>query len=175
MNKCVFLDRDGVLNQDRVDYVYRIEDWVTPDGALEALRLLKEHGYLLVVVTNQSGIAKGIYTRDDMHACHRHLQALCNGAIDAFYYAPYHPAISESLTRKPDSLMFERAIAKFQIDPAASWMVGDKPRDLEPARKLGIGTLLIDYPSPCALAQWQGRSLLEAAHYLLQASGSLPA
>ncbi|MFM7020294.1 MAG: HAD-IIIA family hydrolase, partial [Aquirufa sp.] len=66
-NKCIFLDRDGVLNVDRVDYVYRMEEFIIPPGVGEALRSLKDAGYLLIVITNQSGIAKGIYKREDVY------------------------------------------------------------------------------------------------------------
>ncbi|MFZ4646995.1 MAG: HAD-IIIA family hydrolase, partial [Gemmataceae bacterium] len=65
MNKCIFLDRDGVLYEDRSDYVYRVEDMVIPQGVTEGLQLLKRAGYMLIVVTNQAGIAKGLYSRDD--------------------------------------------------------------------------------------------------------------
>ena len=118
MNKCVFLDRDGVLNEDRTDYVYRVEDFIIPDGVPEALRSLKEAGYLLIVVTNQAGIAKGLYTRDDMMACYNYLQEQCGHLIDDIYYSPHHPAYdSHSLTRKPDSLLLEKAMAKYDIVP----------------------------------------------------------
>ena len=67
MNKCIFLDRDGVLNEDRTDYVYRVEDFIIPDGVPEALRLLKDAGYLLIVITNQAGIAKNKFKEEQYH------------------------------------------------------------------------------------------------------------
>ena len=143
MNKCIFLDRDGVLNRDRVDYAYDLSHFEMLPGVSEALALLKKARYLLVVVTNQSGIAKGIYTREDMAACHRYMHEHTAHMIDAVYYAPHHPVKTESLTRKPDSLMFEKAIARFNIDPAQSWMIGDKERDITPAYQLGIPGVLI--------------------------------
>ena len=72
--KCIFLDRDGVLNVDRVDYVYRMEDFIIPPGVGEALKALKEAGYLLIIITNQSGIAKGIYRREDVYMIHQAIQ-----------------------------------------------------------------------------------------------------
>jgi D-glycero-D-manno-heptose 1,7-bisphosphate phosphatase len=143
MNKCIFLDRDGVLNRDRVDYAYDLSHFKMLPGVSEALALLKKAGYLLVVVTNQSGIAKGIYTRENMATCHRYMHEHTAYMIDAVYYAPHHPVKTASLTRKPDSLMFEKAIARFNIDPAQSWMVGDKERDITPAYQLGIPAMLI--------------------------------
>ncbi|HEY8400088.1 MAG TPA: HAD family hydrolase [Cytophagaceae bacterium] len=167
MTKCVFLDRDGVINVDKVDYTYKLEDFRIIDGVLEGLKVLKDHGYLLVVITNQSGIAKGIYGHEDVKICHDYLQQQCNNAIDAFYYSPYHPTSSESLTRKPDSLMFEKAIAKFDIDITQSWMVGDKARDLIPAEKLGIKTVLVGEEDDCP-ANLKCKNLLEAAKCIVQ-------
>jgi len=138
MQKAVFLDRDGILNEERGDYVWLLDDFKIVPGIIEVLAQLKSRGYLLIVVTNQAGIAKGVYSREQMHACHAYFQEQSGYLIDHFYYAAGHPSVSESLLRKPDSLMWEKAIAKFNIDPRLSWMVGDKERDLIPAKKLGI-------------------------------------
>lgn len=144
MNKCVFLDRDGVLNEDRTDYVYRIEDFIIPNGVPEALRLLKDAGYLLIVITNQAGIAKGLYTRDDVMACYNYLQEQCGHVIDDIYYSPHHPNYdTQSLTRKPGSLLLEKAIAKYNIRPDASWMIGDALRDMQAGRRVGVRTVRI--------------------------------
>ncbi|MEZ4944929.1 MAG: HAD family hydrolase [Cyclobacteriaceae bacterium] len=142
-SKCVFLDRDGVLNEDRPDYAYQLDHFKILKGVPEALQQLKDAGYLLIVVTNQSGIAQGIYTQQEMEKCHNYLQEQCGGVIDYFYFSPYHPKVSESLGRKPGTLLFEKGIAKFNIDPQLSWMVGDRGRDLIPAKQLGMKTILI--------------------------------
>ncbi len=163
---CIFLDRDGVINRDRVNYAYRLPDFLILPRVPEALRRLKAAGYRLVIVTNQSGIAKGIYTREQMQTCHDFMNMVTGHLVDEIYYAPYHPSVSESLTRKPDSLMFERAMAKFNVDPARSWMVGDKERDLLPAQKLGIPGILIDESHPETTAQTTVSSLWEAAEWL---------
>ncbi|MCS6822128.1 MAG: HAD-IIIA family hydrolase [Microscillaceae bacterium] len=138
MRKCIFLDRDGVLNYDKVDYVYQVADFRIIEGVIPALHQLKQAGFLLVIVTNQSGIAKGIYKRQDMWACFDYLQQQCNGIIDAHYYAPWHPSVTNSLMRKPNSLMLEKAIAKFGIDVTQSWIVGDSERDILAAKKVGV-------------------------------------
>jgi D-glycero-D-manno-heptose 1,7-bisphosphate phosphatase len=143
MQKAVFLDRDGILNEERGDYVWLLQDFKIVPGIIDVLKELKNRGYLLIVVTNQAGIAKGVYTREQMHACHAYFQEQSGHLIDHFYFAAGHPSISESLLRKPDSLMWEKAIAKFDIDPAQSWMVGDKERDLIPAKKLGIRSIRV--------------------------------
>lgn len=144
MNKCIFLDRDGVINRDNPDYIYKVDEFEILPGVIEGFKKLKENGFLLIVITNQSGITKGIYTTEDMNACHDYFQEVSGNLIEKFYYAPYHPFNTESLTRKPESLMFEKAIAKFDIDVTQSWMLGDKERDLVPAEKLGIKGLLIN-------------------------------
>ncbi|MBV6642021.1 MAG: HAD family hydrolase [Cyclobacteriaceae bacterium] len=142
--KCVFLDRDGVINEDSPDYVYKPESFQLIPGVPEAIKAIKAAGYLIIVATNQSGIAKGLYTREDMRACHSLMQKKLDHCIDHIYYAPFHESVSKSLSRKPGSLMFERAIARFDIDPYQSWMVGDKARDIIPAKKLGIKTVQVD-------------------------------
>lgn len=141
--KAVFLDRDGVLNEERGDYVWLLEDFRIVSGIIDVLSALKSKGYLLIVVTNQAGIAKGQYTHENVVKCHDYFQRQSSDVIDHFYYAPGHPSVSESLMRKPDSLMWEKAMAKFNIDPLQSWMVGDKERDLIPAQKLNIKTIRI--------------------------------
>ncbi|TAE22105.1 MAG: HAD family hydrolase [Cytophagales bacterium] len=144
MNKCVFLDRDGVLNEDRTDYVYRVEDMVIPGGVAEGLQQLKKAGYMLIVVTNQAGIAKGLYTRDDVMRCFEFLQQQCGNVLDDIYYCPHHPDYNtRSLLRKPDSLMLEKAIAKYNIDPDRSWMFGDALRDMQAGRRVGVRTVRI--------------------------------
>lgn len=165
--KCVFLDRDGVLNRERGDYTYALEDFEVLPGVPEALRLLKENGYLLVVVTNQGGVAKGLYTQEDVLACHRKLQDSCGSLIDAHYMAPSHPDYSASLSRKPDSLMLERAIARYNIDPAQSWLVGDSVRDLEAAEKVGVKGILVGDKYKPATHIWQLADLWEAAQFIL--------
>ncbi len=111
LKPCIFLDRDGVINRERGDYTYRIEDFEILEGVTEALQLAKEAGYLLIVITNQAGVAKGIYKVSDILKCHQHLQAVSGNMIDDIYYCPHHPSTTASLLRKPDSLMLEKAIA----------------------------------------------------------------
>jgi len=167
MNKCIFLDRDGVINVDCVDYTYKVEEFKIIDGVIEALRRFKENGYLLIVITNQSGIAKGIYGHADVKLCHDYFQKEAGNLIDAFYYCPYHQSVSESLTRKPGTLMFERAIAQYNISIADSWMVGDRERDLIPAHKLGLKTVLVGDEVKPVKADARKNDLLEASEFIL--------
>ncbi|MBC5994642.1 D-glycero-alpha-D-manno-heptose-1,7-bisphosphate 7-phosphatase [Pontibacter cellulosilyticus] len=165
--KCVFLDRDGVLNRERGEYTYKLDDFEVLAGVPEALRLLKDNGYLLIVVTNQAGIAKELYKKEDVLACHNKLQDCTGSLIDAIYYAPGHPNFSESLSRKPDSLMLERAMAKYNIDPAQSWMIGDSERDLHAADKVGVRSILVGDKYEKGTHEYQVKDLLEAARLIL--------
>src|SRR5258706_1645816 len=99
MNRCVFLDRDGVINKDNPNYTFRVSEFKILPFVIESLRKLKSANYKLIVVTNQSGIAQGIYTMDQMRACHEFFQAECRGLIDRVYFSPYHPQLSETLSR----------------------------------------------------------------------------
>lgn len=168
MNKCVFLDRDGVLNQDSPSYLYCVDELVITDDTIKALERLKSAGYLLIVVTNQAGIAKGLYKREDVMRCHEHLQERCGHLIDALYFCPHHPDYSSnSLLRKPDSLMLEKAIAKYHIDPTQSWMIGDQERDIQAGHKAGVRTIRIADPDTQSKAEALRTNLWEASALLV--------
>lgn len=152
MNKAVFLDRDGVLNQEIGEYVWEVEKFVVLPGVAESLARLKAAGFHLIVVTNQAGIAKGLYTAAHVAACHQKLQEATGHLIEAFYFAPGHPSVSESLARKPGSLMLEKALARFRLEPARCWMVGDRLRDMEAGHRVGVRGILV---GPDAQAGYQ--------------------
>jgi D-glycero-D-manno-heptose 1,7-bisphosphate phosphatase len=147
----LFLDRDGVLNEDR-GYVHRWEDFVWIDGAREAVAAFNRAGWLVIVVTNQSGVGRGFYSEDDMHALHRRMDAAlaeAGGRIDAYYHAPHHPQATveayrhpDPPDRKPNPGMILKALADWPIDRDASLMVGDKPADLEAALRAGVRGVL---------------------------------
>ncbi len=147
----LFLDRDGVLNEDR-GYVHRWEDFRWIPGARETVAAFNRAGWLVIVVTNQSGVGRGYYTEAEMHALHaRMLEDLATtGAhIDAVYHAPQHPD-AESLKyrhpdpplRKPNPGMILQALAEWPIDREASVLVGDKASDLEAAARAGVRGVL---------------------------------
>tara|TARA_Y100000385_G_C12770621_1_gene499141 strand:- start:291 stop:698 length:408 start_codon:yes stop_codon:yes gene_type:complete len=113
---------------------------------MEALKRLQEEGYKLILITNQGGIAKGLYTHEHVRVIHQHFLDLCssNGiGITDIFYSPHHPNFGESLSRKPGSLMIEKACAKHHIDPEQSWMVGDKQRDVDAGEAAGVSGMLI--------------------------------
>ena len=142
-NKAIFLDRDGVLNEEIGTYVWQPDKFIICPGVPESLARLKAAGYYLIVVTNQAGIAKGLYTAADVRACHAKLQAACDNALDALYFSDAHPSVSESILRKPDSGMLEKAVARFSLDVAQCWIVGDRLRDMEAGAKIGVRGILV--------------------------------
>lgn len=168
--KCVFLDRDGVLNADDQYYTYRLEDVVVLEGVAKALKKLKEAGYLLIVITNQAGIGKGQYGPAEVRAVHQKIQEETGHLLDDLYFSPHHPDYSShSLRRKPDSLMIERAMAKYDIDPAQSWMIGDKISDVAAGRKVGAKTIFIGSKGAEGdFGDFQATNLLAAAEIILQ-------
>ncbi len=168
MNKCVFLDRDGVLNVDDPNYTFLVSKFKIIPGVPEALYQLKEAGYLLLVVTNQSGISRKLYTQRQMELCHLYLQEACEHVIDHFYFSPYHETVTNSLTKKPGSLLFEKAIARYKIDTRKSWMIGDRSRDLVPAMKLGIKTIQIGDECVAEKGDYMADNLLGAADVILK-------
>lgn len=145
MNQAVFLDRDGVLNEEMGDYVWTPDRFHICPGVPESLARLKAAGYYLVVVTNQAGIAKRLYGRADVLACHDLLQQACGYQLDALYFSENHPSVSESIFRKPDSGMLEKAVARFRLDPARCWLVGDRARDIEAGTRLGVRGILVGH------------------------------
>jgi len=147
MNKAIFLDRDGVINNPKKNYyVFRAEDFELNRGVIEALLELQERDYMLIVITNQGGIAKGKYTKADVEKVHRHMEQVLADAgiyLSAIYYCPHHNKKEKCLCRKPEPLMLERAMAQFDISPEQSWFIGDKRSDEEAGRRAGVKTLRI--------------------------------
>lgn len=138
MNKAVFLDRDGTINVEK-GYLHRLEDFVYLPGAVEGLRLLQEMGFLLIVITNQSGIARGYYTEDDYLKLDRWMKADLESKgvhITASYYCPHHPKASipdyrkVCECRKPGTGLFRQAIREWNIELSGSYAIGDRERDL---------------------------------------------
>jgi D-glycero-D-manno-heptose 1,7-bisphosphate phosphatase len=146
--RTVFLDRDGILNEKMPEhqYVTRWEEFRVRSGVQEALRRLNDAGLRVVVVSNQRGIAKGLYTAADLEAIHAKFRQLLEreGArIDGFFICPHEAG--ECNCRKPLPGLFELAVARFpEITAATSVMIGDSPTDVEFGRRLGMKTILVD-------------------------------
>ena len=142
MNKAVFLDRDGVINRKgSCYYVFREEEFFFNKGVTDALKYFVSKDYLLIIITNQGGIARGIFTIAHLEKLHNYminqLKAF-NIELTDIYYCPHHPDVSSCLCRKPGTLLFEQAITKYNIDPKASFMIGDSDIDVLAAEKMKI-------------------------------------
>ncbi len=158
----LFLDRDGVLNVDKT-YVSRIEDLEWVEGAAEAVRAFNERGWWVFVVTNQSGVAFGYYTEDDMHALHRHMietLASQNARIDRIYHCPFHEEGTvaryrrASYDRKPRPGMLVQAMTDFPVERERSFLIGDKNTDIAAARAAGIEGFLYAGGNLAQFAEW---------------------
>jgi D-glycero-D-manno-heptose 1,7-bisphosphate phosphatase len=146
-NKAVFLDRDGVVNREKGKYVRNIEDFRLNPGVLKSIKLLKVKAYKVIIVSNQGGISKGLYTKENLKCMHDLLiqQVRRMGAdIDEIYICPHHSSIEKCLCRKPSGLMLEKAIARFDIDKSQAVFIGDADRDVEAANRAGIRGIKID-------------------------------
>jgi len=146
-NKAVFLDRDGVINREMGNYVANLEDFFINDGVVEALKIFQEKKYLLIVISNQGGISKRICTREQVDYLHLHLQrAMKNQGIilQEIYYCPHHPEITNCICRKPDSQLLEKAMARFNIDAAGSYFIGDAERDMAAGEKAGVTPIKVN-------------------------------
>ena len=141
MIQAIFFDRDGVLNEE-VGYLWEVEKFKWIDGARDAIKFCNEHGILTIVVTNQSGIARGMYTSKDVDTLHNFMQQSLSkiGAhIDAFYYCPHHPDFSGKCDcRKPEPGLILQACRDFNINPAQAILFGDAKRDIEAAENAGL-------------------------------------
>jgi D-glycero-D-manno-heptose 1,7-bisphosphate phosphatase len=145
-HKALFLDRDGVINHDPGDYTVSPEEFIILPTVIDALVMAKSKGYLIIVITNQGGIAKGLYTHETVAAIHEILHRTCQESgveIKRIFYSPHHPEFGNSLTRKPERLLMERALALYHIDPSKSVMIGDRERDIQCAQQVGVRGILI--------------------------------
>ena len=139
--KAVFVDRDGTLIEE-VDFLSRVEDLALFPYTDESIRMLKDRGYLVIVVTNQSGIGRGMYSESDMHAVHEAIQQSLSSKIDAFYFCPHLPDAG-CRCRKPGLGMIESACRDFNIDLENSWFVGDKDLDVETGLNGGMRSAMV--------------------------------
>ncbi len=165
LRPAAFLDRDGVLNRD-TGFVYKPEDFFWLKGAKETVRFFNERGYLVLVVTNQSGVAQGFYGEREVRALHDWMNselAKAGGRVDGFYYCPHHPQGSREEyrkiceCRKPAPGLLRQAIRDWPIDTARSLLIGDKERDLKAGEAAGIASYL-----------YKGGNLLEMVRGLVE-------
>lgn len=142
MSKALFLDRDGVVNVEK-NYLHKIEDFELMEGILEVCRAYQEQGYLIIIVTNQSGISRGYYTEEDFALLSRWMIEHFKDSgitITRIYHCPHHESIDGVCEcRKPEPGMFLAAEREYDLDMAASVMIGDNERDIEAALRAGVG------------------------------------
>lgn len=146
MNKAIFLDRDGIINNERGTYTFRIEDFSFVDGIIENLKRLQKAGFLLILITNQGGIAKKVFSLSDFEKLNNYMISELmreNIELTDIYFCPHHSDLEKCICRKPDTLMLEKAIAYHNIDPEKSYFIGDKLSDIEAGEKVGISGFLV--------------------------------
>jgi len=150
-NRAVFLDRDGTLNEE-VGYVNHLDRFVLLPRVAQAIRLLNEHGFKAVVVTNQSGVARGYFSESLLHLVHQRMENLLNqeGAhLDGIYYCPHHPDAGappyrqKCRCRKPDTGLVETAVKELDLDCSKSYVIGDRGAEIEFARRIGAKGILV--------------------------------
>ena len=182
--KAVFIDRDGTINDDPVGYISRAEDFCLFPFAAEAIRILNQLDFKVIVVSNQSGIARGYFTEEDLRKVHKYMidELDREGAnVDMVLYSPYHPeGIVEPFniehnSRKPGSGMFYEALKRFPIMASKSYMIGDKMSDIEFGKRNGMISILVSpllkaphkVEPELASVHLEGRDSLSIIHYPL--------
>lgn len=175
-DRYVVLDRDGVINVDSDDFIKSAEEWQPIPGSLEAIAELNRHGFKVVVITNQSGIARGLFdlaTLDAMHEKMRAMLAAVNGSIEAVYFCPHVPD-QKCVCRKPNPGLFEQFATDKQIDLQDVFAIGDSYRDIQACLAAGGKPILVktgkglktlqNYPQ---LTLPVFEDLYDAAHYIV--------
>ncbi|BBB14974.1 D D-heptose 1 7-bisphosphate phosphatase [Candidatus Rickettsiella viridis] len=143
--KFIILDRDGVINEESAEYIKSSAEWRPIPGSLEAISLLSQAGYTIVVATNQSGVGRGYYTEEDLAEIHQKMIACAKaqgGVIDKVFYCP-HRSDEHCSCRKPASGLFEQIAAAYKIDLSGVVSIGDSLRDIQAAEKLACKPILV--------------------------------
>ncbi|MBE0491393.1 MAG: D-glycero-beta-D-manno-heptose 1,7-bisphosphate 7-phosphatase [Sulfurospirillum sp.] len=167
MKKAIFLDRDGVINVDK-EYIYKIEDFEFCHGTFETLKYFQNLGYLLFILTNQSGIARGYYDENDFEKLTSwmllefHKQGI---AITKVYHCPHVPE-DNCACRKPNIAMFEFAKKEFDIDMKISWMLGDKLSDIKAGKNAGIINTIFINNLACKEAKYSVKNILDTINLI---------
>lgn len=180
MNKAVFVDRDGTIARD-VPYCSRPEDFELLPAAGEGIRLLNESGFRVVVITNQSGIARGYFTEEMLHKIHEKMARDLAGYrahVDAIYYCPHHPD-DRCSCRKPNTGLLEKARRELGIDLSSSYFIGDMWLDIEAAKRAGCQAVLLadgekSFPNSNdgeLDVDFIGNNLCDAANWVIKQNG----
>ncbi|KAF6245790.1 HAD family hydrolase [Nitrosopumilus sp. b2] len=146
MNKAVFLDRDGVINKEKKTYVKTIDDLEIFDNISSCIQKLKKNNFLVIVITNQSAIGRGLIDVEKLNEIHEEIQnhlAKSNTKIDAFYFCPHHPD-ENCLCRKPQPELIIKASNDYDIDLQSSWIIGDNDSDVLAGHNAGCKGIKTD-------------------------------
>jgi D-glycero-D-manno-heptose 1,7-bisphosphate phosphatase len=174
MNKAVFLDRDGTINENKSGYNYRLEDLEIIPRVIEGLNRIQAE-YKLIIVTNQSGIARGYYTKEDYFNFRNELLKRLNEEgvfLSGDYHCPHSPE-KNCNCRKPKTGMLEEATKHFNLDLKKCWMIGDHLSDIQTGKNAGCKTIHIltrHVTNPLKEADFVARDMIEAAGYILNHS-----
>lgn len=145
-NKAIFFDRDGIIIHEDGEYTFTDEKFVILPQVGEFMAEMKRRGYLLFIITNQGGVGKGLYTKERVVELHKRIDDYLKKydvLISTHLICPHHPSTSKCICRKPDSLLLERSIYLYNIDVKASYLIGDRDRDMEAAKKVGINPVFL--------------------------------
>jgi D-glycero-D-manno-heptose 1,7-bisphosphate phosphatase len=148
MRRAVFFDRDGVINDDKEYYYVTNPDMfhINP-GVINLMKHVREKGFLSIVITNQAGVNKGLYSKEDVEAIHQKMLSILaeHGlSIDEIYYCTHHPDLCKCICRKPDTLFIEKAISRFTIAPSVSYFIGDRDTDMEAGHNAGLKSIKVE-------------------------------
>ena len=172
--KALFLDRDGIINVDH-GYVSNIEDFEFSEGIFTLLEYFRDAGYLLFVITNQSGIGREYYSESDFHTLTTWMvEAFASRgiAIEKVFYCPHTPD-TKCRCRKPDIGMIEQALSEYPLDLKHSWMIGDKVSDITLAANGGIGNAIYIGETPLPQATLSFASVSACARYFQENKGKI--
>jgi len=146
MRRAVFLDRDGTINVEK-NHIYKVEDWEWMPDSIKAIKALNQKGFLVFVITNQSGVARGLYSESHVVTLHEFVNKELerHGAkIDEFYYCPHHPDFTgECDCRKPKTRMVMKAQEKYNLNLKKSYVIGDKLCDMKTGISIGATPILV--------------------------------
>jgi D,D-heptose 1,7-bisphosphate phosphatase len=180
-NRAVFMDRDGTINEE-VGYLSKLNQLKIFSSTFEAIRIINESGMKAVVITNQSGVARGFFDEDFVNAVHARINEMLQeeGAfIDRFYYCPHHPTEGSGVykidcgCRKPEPGMFLKAAEEMDINLASSYMIGDMPKDIQAARSAGVKGILVQtgYEGnviPAGNPVYTAQDILDAVRWIMK-------
>ena len=145
MKKYILLDRDGVINQDSDDFIKSPAEWLPLEKSLEAIALLNQNGYKVVVITNQSGLARGLFDEKTLNAIHQKMYdevAKFGGKIEAIYFCP-HQASNECKCRKPKAGLLKQFASDYDVNLSQVSFIGDSLRDIQAAQNAGARPILV--------------------------------